>query len=122
VKKISTFLLLIGICSSASAAFNGLTVHSRANCVNNESIAWDWTHWNLNTVGSHYYNDKLKHSEGTGWNYTWRNGIVHWGEGRGGWKVHGQHYIAYKAGDLISLGEQWVTDCSIYNGWWDRNK
>lgn len=123
MKKAFIYLLAIGLYSSANAAFNGLSIHSRANCVNNETISWDWTHyWTLNTQTAHYQNGRLIHQYVTGWQNTWRSAAVCWGEGRGGWYVVGNHYIAYKSGDMIPLGSTNVTDCSIYNGWWDKNK
>jgi hypothetical protein len=99
-----------------------LTIHSRANCFgNNESISWDLTHdYILNTRSDHYYKGVYQHSIVTGWRNTWRSAAVHWAEGFNDWKVHGRHYIAYKLGDVIPLGEEWVSDCSIYNGWWDK--
>ncbi len=114
-------LLSINCCN---AAFNGLTIHSRANCLSlNETISWDWTHyWMLNTMAVHYNNGVLQHQYATGWQYTWRSAAVCWGEGRGGWTVVGAHYIAYKAGDMIPLGGSNATGCNPYNGWWDKNK
>jgi len=123
MKKAAMFMLAFVIGDWAYAGFNGLTIHSRANCVNNESISWDWTHyWNLNTSTSHYLNGRLVHSYQTGWINTWRSAAVCWGEGKGGWTVIGAHYIAYRAGDLIPLGTTNVSDCSVYNGWWDKDK
>lgn len=123
MKRIGIFFATLALCNAGHAAFNGLSIHSRANCVNNESISWDWTHyWILNTQTSHYYHGKLQHVFNTGWQNTWRSAAVHWGEGRGGWTVKGEHYIAYRPGDLIPLGTTHVSDCSIYNGWWERSK
>ena len=57
MKKIGIFLLILSITGSAFAGFNALTRHSRANCVNNESISWDWTTYRyLGTVTQHYRN------------------------------------------------------------------
>ncbi len=110
---------------TAFAGFNGVTHHSRANCANNESISWDWTvsHWFW--VNSDHLNARtgtIIHGISTGWQSTWRCAAVHWGEGTGGWKVHGLHWMVSKNGDPILMAEEFVTDCSIYDGWWDRNK
>ena len=39
-KNISVALIFCSIGSIANAGINGTTAHSRANCVNNESITW----------------------------------------------------------------------------------
>lgn len=123
MKKVGMFVLALALSSGANAAFNGLTIHSRANCINNESISWDWkNYWILNTQTWHYLNGQLQHEFQTGWQTTWRSAAVHWSEGTGGWGVRGEHYIAYKSGDMIPLGTTTAIDCSIYNGWWDKNK
>ena len=62
----------------------------------------------------------LDHSIGTGWQYTWRSAAVHWGEGHGGWIVHGYHWIKNSQGQIRPIGEEIVKDCSIYDGWWDH--
>lgn len=120
----AVFFLTLLWTSSLFAGFNGLTVHSRANCVNNESISWDWTtYWVLFTTSDHcdLGSGALIHSIGTGWQSTWRSAAVHWGEGRGGWLVHGHHWIN-DHGRVLPIGSETVNDCSIYDGWWDRNK
>lgn len=58
-KKLLTTLLLITTCLQIMPAHAGLVWFSRANCANNESIAWDWpsaTYW-LWTNGQHFRND-----------------------------------------------------------------
>lgn len=123
MKKVIIPLLIFIFSSNINAALNGLSVHSRANCINNESISWDWTHnWNLKTEARHYLNHNFVHMSETEWENTWRSAAVHWGEGRGGWSVSSDHYIAYKDGDNVPLGSTYATDCSIYNGWWEKNK
>ena len=125
MKKISIFLLIIGISSAVNAGFNGLTHHSRANCGNNESISWDWTASHLLRVYSdHAYADfpREEHVVDTGWQDTWRSAAVHWGEGRGGWTVLGQHWMRDNRGKEYVAAQEVVTDCSIYDGWWDKNK
>lgn len=123
MKKVLIYFIAIGLCSSTNAAVNGLSIHSRANCVNNESITWDWTtYWTLATQSTHYKGLKNSHIVKTGWQKTWRSAAVHYGEGMGGWKVVGNHWILYSNGQSWYLGDETVTDCSIYNGWWDRDK
>jgi hypothetical protein len=56
------------------------------------------------------------------WQLTWRSAMVHWGEGRGGWLVRGQHYMADSRGNPVLVADETVSNCSIYDGWWDRNK
>jgi len=48
--------------------------------------------------------------------------MVHWGEGTGGWAVQGMHWMMGSNGKPILMAQEYVTDCSIYDGWWDRNK
>ena len=108
------------------ASFNGLTVHSRSNCMSiNESIAWDFTKsWTLWTKSTHIRSgDSSKtHVNWTGWETTKRNAIVHWTEAPPGvyWQVYGEHWMLSN-GRTIVLGTELVSDCSIYNGWWDYN-
>jgi hypothetical protein len=125
MKRIGMFVLLLGMSCFASAGMNGYTNHSRANCTNNESISWDWTnYWWLMTRSDHYslYSDQLKHIVQTERELTWRSAAVHWGEGGQGWKVHGFHWRHYTDGTYHLEAEEWITDCSIYNGWWDLKK
>jgi hypothetical protein len=126
MNKISLFFLITILLHSPAAfgGFNKLTTHSRANCVNNESISWDWTHeWVLLTTSDHINarSGAVLHSLSTGWENTWRSAAVHWGEGSGGWLVHGVHWIKNASG-FLKIGEEIVDDCSIYDGWWDQDK
>jgi hypothetical protein len=80
--------------NSSFAGLAGLTWHSRANCINNESITWDFTRYReLYTESSHFIEDDGRmidhHAVEVGWEFTWRSAAVHWGEGRGGWTVGG---------------------------------
>lgn len=80
MKKIGTFLLIMGTSVAVNAGFNGLTIHSRANCINNESISWDYTanswywtnsdHYSLNT-------GEFIHGIWTLWEYTWRSAALY---------------------------------------------
>jgi hypothetical protein len=124
-KKISTILIAMAISSTVNAGVNGYTNHSRANCVNNESISWDWTqNWWLITRSEHYnlQTGELRHTLQTPEEFTWRSAAVHWAEGGSGWKVHGTHWRKHGDGKYYVEDDEWVTDCSVYDGWWDRNK
>lgn len=127
------FLTFTMICSLAyalnsHAGLKTLTIHSRANCGNNESITWNARQSNnLLTWTMHYYyfRGRLQkgHSYDTDWQNTWRSSAVCWGEGTnlsGSWEVWGQHYIKNASGKILWLGDTRTKDCSIYNGWWDK--
>lgn len=124
MKRIIIFLLL-AFSGFTYAGFNGVTHHSRANCANNESISWDWTaNWYF-WVNSQHINARtgeIVHTLVSYWQLTWRNAQVHWGEGKGGWRVHGTHYMMDARHNPILMNDEEVSDCSIYDGWWDRNK
>ena len=48
---------------------------------------------------------------------------MHWGEAvpGSGWRVIGYHWINEGGRErLMEVTD--VTDCSIYDGWWDKNK
>ena len=125
MKKIGVFLFVLSFSQIAHAGFNGITHHSRANCVNNESISWDWTHYWWFWVRSEHINavtGNTIHTLSTAWKYTWRAAAVHWGEGRGGWMVRGTHWMTDRRGNAVLVQQELVNNCSIYDGWWDRNK
>lgn len=121
------FCALLSGSSSIHAAFNIISDHSRANCLNNESITWDGTRHHMLDVVSFHTRDYLnkinqysEHRVEAPWEKTWRAAAVHWGEGAtvGLYLVQGWHweYIA----DQVVLRATTSTDgCSIYNGWWD---
>lgn len=120
-------IFTLSLSSLAHAGFNGLTVHSRANCFNNESISWDATTYRiLATESLHAYDNKPIHWDGSGWENTWRSAAVCWNEAppsQHRWVVEGHHHL--KACWNCSVGELGTTrvaDCSVYNGWWDKNK
>ena len=125
MKKMVTFIAVLLLSNSIFAGFNGVTHHSRANCANNESISWDWTKDWWFWVNSEHINANtgaIVHAISSRWILTWRNAAVHWGEGRGGWLVHGAHYMLQSNGQPILVSDETVNDCSIYDGWWDKNK
>lgn len=103
------------------AGINGTTVHSRANCGNNESITWYLGHpFRWRVVSIHEQNKRRGHMIDTGWDTTWRQAAVHWGEGvSGGWTVTGYHYYIGYAQGKIPFEITHAEDCNIYDGWWD---
>ena len=127
IKILRFFLLTSTICVNSYAGLNGLTHHSRANCVNNESISWDFTqNHNMSVSSDHYYmpDGKLSHFIAGAFENTWRKAAVHWGEAPVGkdWRVKGTHCIERPKKDGVEFFQEMVRDCSIYNGWWDYEK
>jgi len=124
MKRIYLFFLAIALSQSAFAGWVELTHHSRANCINNESISWHRGNSYWLWVNSEHYDAKTGvrlHYVLTGWQFTWRAAAVHYGEGmRGGYKVHGTHWMPHPRTNVPRIvAEEWVWDCSIYDGWWD---
>lgn len=120
MKRIVLYCLLT-LATSANAGVNGLTAHSRANCVNNETISWDAVAPHTLFTTSDHINAStgaLVHSITTGWANTRRSAAVHWGEGRGGWTVHGYHWIQEPNKPIRKFQDEVVTNCDIYDGWW----
>lgn len=124
VKKIILLSAILGVASLNSyAGLVATTVHSRANCYNNESITWWLNHsydWRVVSVHFDIYNSA--HHIDTGYAYTWRQAAVHWGEAPLGdhrWTVSGYHYLIDYGNGKIPFDSTHVGDCSIYNGWWD---
>ena len=71
------------------AAFNGISDHSRANCINNESITWGLTKAHALAVVSFHTSDYMnrvgqysKHRLQTIWEKTRRAAAVHWGKAK----------------------------------------
>lgn len=118
--KLATLVAAL-LSTSAIAGLKELTIHSRANCGNNESITWHAGHtYTLLTVSDHIRNNMILHRLGSGWEDTWRSANVHWGEaGPGaGWSVQAGHYQRFGMQEF-RLGFTTASDCSIYDGWWD---
>lgn len=108
--------------NTANAGFHAFTMHSRANCVNNESISWEYrVYRELGTVTHHYHDGIFIHGYSTGWENTWRSAAAHWGEALpgSGWRVVGYHWQKINGQDVL-LQITDVSDCSIYDGWWDK--
>lgn len=120
-------LLCFSLSTNGYAGLYNLTIHSRANCVNNESISWDARKYHtLKTVSRHMLLDgKFQvHIVDTGTESTWRSAAIHWGEGAKydalfKWQVAGEHYILKeKTREMKSLGETFSISCNVYDGWW----
>lgn len=120
------FVLFFTINSLSFSGINGLTHHSRANCINNETISWDATNsWYMFVISHHinYLTNDVIHTlgdhESNRFMRTKRAAQLHWGEGiEGGWAVLGEHWILDDG--IYKLAQQeYVIDCDIYNGWWD---
>jgi len=124
-KYISVALIFCSIGNIANAGINGTTAHSRANCVNNESITWWLGHsYNWRVVSIHNYKGNPQHNIDTGYAVTWRQAAVHWGEAsptQSSWSVSGHHFLSDYAGGKFPFESTYVDDCSIYDGWWDYN-
>lgn len=120
-KKILAALLLATTSTMVNsyAGVNGLTHHSRANCINNETISWHRGHSYLFWIVSRHKANGQDHQVIADWQNTWRAAAVHWGEGRGGWSVEGHHWMKDSRGVPKEVASELVTDCSIYDGWWD---
>lgn len=114
----AAFLLVLCACWVLPAKA-GLVWASRANCINNESIAWDWPtrrYW-LSTDSLHHRNDRIMQGWepllSTGWDYTYRSAAVHWGEGvHGGAYVIGDFYLWNGAG-IVYLGQSATGGCNL---------
>jgi hypothetical protein len=122
IKQLLAISLLVAANLSHAAA-NKLTIHSRNNCGNNESISWDGTkYWHLGTNSHHTYKDGKTHVIGSGIAQTWRSAAVHYGEGIGGWvRVQGEHYLFQDGSTKYVIWYKItdVRDCDIYTGWWE---
>jgi len=124
--KVVSGLIGLMLCTKVFSGINGPTYHSRANCVNNESISWDLTSPHMFFTQSEHFSktksgDEIYHKVTTkGMESTWRSAAVHWFEGAGGgWDVYGWHSSLDEDGKEIILCQTRATDCNIYDGWWD---
>ncbi len=114
---ISTLLLGLQI-NSVNAGLYNTTVHSRANCLNNESITW-WkghpTNWKVVSIHKHYQTGT--HMIDTGYNTNDRVAAVHWGEGvHGGFVVWGYHYLK-NYHESAPFETTYAEGCNIIDGW-----
>lgn len=110
---------LLAITASSHAGLYQTTVHSRANCLNNESITWWYGHrynWKVVSIHKHVPTGEI-HLVDTGFNYNDRVAAVHWGEGvHAGFQVWGYHYLkGYH--DAVPFDYTYATGCNIIEGW-----
>ena len=119
------FFITCLYCLNTHAGIYATTAHSRANCVNNESITWWLGHsffWRVISFHNYDLNHPQKgyHVINTGMYETWRQAAVHWGEsGPGGsYFVSGFHYFIYRNHEILDVNTQ-ASNCNIYDGWWD---
>lgn len=126
--KYINILIGISLLAISTSSYCGLwatTIHSRANCGNNESITWWRNHsfdWRI--ISFHNY-DKDRPSKGyhyvdTKMVYTWRAAAVCWGESgpKGTYFVKGFHYYLDRGHEVLDNTTE-ASDCNIYDGWWD---
>ena len=119
-------LLLDLICTTSHAGFFSTTAHSRANCLTfNESVTW-------NARESHWWRVKSLHTSAKGANhlvdtfmaYTQRAAAYHVGESNKDlhdpWMAQGYHFYLDGQGREIYDAYTSSTDCSAYDGWWDK--
>lgn len=125
MKKILLLSAILGVSSFGShAGLVSTTVHSRANCYNNESITWWFNHafdWRVVSIHANIYGGD--HHIDTGYAVTWRQAAVHWNEAPPDdhrWVVSGFHYLSDYGNGKIPFDTTSAGDCSIYNGWWDH--
>ena len=117
-KKIITSALFLAL-HNTHAGLDWTTVHSRANCLNNESITWWYLHpYDWRVVSIHENGNIGGHLMDSGFNYTWRAHAIHWGEGNpaGTWSVSGYHYEFYYSKN-IPFDRTYATSCNIIDGW-----
>ncbi len=113
-------ICVIALSLNSHAGTDWTTVHSRANCLNNESITWWYLHpYNWKVVSIHRLRTNQTHVIDTGYKVTWRQHAIHWGEPiptDGGWEVWGYHYL-YNNNGGFPFDSTYATNCSIYDGW-----
>lgn len=127
--KIITILLILSPNTLSYAGFNGLTHHSRANCLTlNESVSWDARgRYRLQVNSIHTDKNKKWHEvhdpvKRPNYDLKWRFAAYHIGEAFSGWTVEGYHYSFNPRNNAWNLdAKETVTDCSIYNGWWKKD-
>lgn len=118
-------IALLATSANAHAGFWGTTAHSRANCINNESITWYANHsyyWRVVSFHNYDYRNANAgyHYIDTGLSQTWRQAAVHFGESYPGgtYFVSGFHYFLDRGRQILDVNTT-AADCSIYDGWWD---
>lgn len=121
MKKLCSILLISALASPSFAGLHNLTHHSRANCGTNETVSWEAGHsyW-LWVVSRHVsVSKKQDHQVIADWRFIWRQAAIHWTEGTGGWSVEGHHWMKQdEASFPYQVAQEFVGDCSVYDGWW----
>lgn len=111
---------LLGLAINAQAGLDWTTVHSRANCLNNESITWWYLHpYDWRVISRHHHlKTHEEHYIDTGFKYTWRQHAIHWVESVAArqWEVFGYHYL-YEYSKKVPFDFTWADDCKIIDGW-----
>lgn len=119
IRKITSFALLT-LAVNAHSGLYKTTVHSRANCLNNESITWWYNHpFNWRVVSVHHQPPNgTTHTMDTGFNYNSRVAAIHWGEGSTlhAWEVWGYHFL-YEYNKKIPFDTTYANFCSFIEGW-----
>lgn len=102
----------------AHAGLYGITVHSRANCLNNESITWWNGHpFNWKVVSVHKHAQGGSHVIDTGFKRNDRVAAICWGEGvHGGFIVWGYHYLK-NFHESVPFDTTFAEGCNIIDGW-----
>lgn len=110
---------LLAVSITGEAGLYRTTVHSRANCLNNESITWWAGHratWRVVSIHKHVPTNQM-HLIDTGYHYNDRVAAVHWGEGvHGGFVVWGYHYLEGWNGGMY-FADTYAETCNIIEGW-----
>jgi hypothetical protein len=117
--KIMASILGIVFALNANAGMFSRTVHSRANCANNESITWWKGHINIWRVVSVHFKalKKERHAIDTFWQKDSRVAAIHWGEGVAtGYEVWGYHYQKDYS-ETQPFATTHTTTCSVIEGW-----
>lgn len=114
-----TLPILVFSATLSYAGLNKTTVHSRANCLNNESITWWKGHpynWKVVSIHKHVPTNQV-HLIDTGFNYKDRVAAICWGEGvHSGFQVWGYHYLL-EYSKTIPFDTTYADGCSIIEGW-----
>ncbi len=112
-------LCLISLALPVHAGLTKTTVHSRANCLNNESITWWLRHpyeWRVVSVHKHISTGQM-HAVDTGFQFKDRVAAIHWGEGtQGGFQVWGYHYLKGHH-EKVPFEITYAEGCNIIEGW-----
>lgn len=104
---------------TAQAGLRNTTVHSRANCLNNESITWWNGHpydWKVVSIHKHVPTNQI-HKIDTGFQYKDRVAAICWGEGvHSGFVVWGYHFLRGHH-DTVPFDTTYADSCNIIEGW-----